>query len=161
MPTQVNAIPDGYHTLTPYLIINGASQAMAFYQQAFGAVERCRMPMPDGKIGHAEMQIGNSFFMLADESADTGHNSPQSLSGTPVSFVLYVEDVDALFQQALDAGATLKLPLENKFYGDRMGTVSDPFGHIWSLATHIEDVSPEEMEARMAAQYANMAVTGQ
>ena len=150
MSTTVKPIPDGYHTVTPYLIIKGAADALEFYKKAFGATELFRMEH-DGKIGHAEMKTGDSPIMLADEHPEMGHRGPQSLGGSPVSILLYVEDVDALFNQAVTAGAKIDRPLEDKFYGDRGGSLTDPFGHIWHLATHKEDVTPEEMEKRMAA----------
>jgi PhnB protein len=150
MSTTVKPIPDGYHTVTPYLIIKGAADALEFYKKAFGATELFRMEH-DGKIGHAEMKIGDSPIMLADEHPEMGHRGPQSLGGSPVSILLYVADVDALFNQAVTAGAKIDRPLEDKFYGDRGGSLTDPFGHIWHLATHKEDVTPEEMEKRMAA----------
>jgi PhnB protein len=151
MATAVKPIPDGYHTVTPYLIIKGAADALEFYKKAFGATELFRMAQPDGKIGHAEIKIGDSPIMLADEFPEMGYRSPQSLGGSPVSILLYVEDVDGLFNQAVGAGAKIDKPLEDKFYGDRGGSLVDPFGHIWHIATHKEDVSPEEMEKRMAA----------
>ena len=153
MATAVKSIPDGYHTVTPYLIIRGAADALEFYKKAFGATELFRMEH-GGKIGHAEMKIGDSPIMLADEFPEMGHKSPQTLGGSPVSILLYVEDVDALFNQAIAAGATEKEPVQDKFYGDRMGSLVDPFGHIWHVGTHKEDVSPEEMEKRMAAAHA-------
>lgn len=146
---MVQAIPAGYAGVTPYLIIRGAAGALEFYQRAFGASELMRFPMPDGRIGHAEMKIGQGVFMLADESPE--HQSPQSLGGTSVSLMVYVPDVDALFARATAAGAAVKQPLKNQFYGDRSATIADPFGHIWTIATHVEDVSPEEMQRRMAA----------
>jgi PhnB protein len=158
MTSPVKPIPEGYHTLTPYLIIRGAAQAIDFYKKAFDAKELFRMPAPDGKkIGHAEIKIGDSILMLADEAPEMGFLSPQSLNGTPVSLLVYVKDVDTVFQRTVDAGATVMLPLENKFYGDRMGTIVDPFGHQWSLGTHVEDVPPEEMKKRAAAEAAKMA----
>jgi PhnB protein len=158
MSKSVNPIPAGYHTLTPYLYIRGAAEAIEFYKKAFGAKEHFRMPSPDGKtIGHAEIQIGDSIIMMADEHLAMGAKGPQTLNGTSASFLLYVPDVDASFKQALDAGAKVTRPLENKFYGDRMGTLVDPYGHEWSLGTHIEDVSPEEMKKRATAEYAKMA----
>ena len=157
MPTIVKPIPEGYHVVTPYLIIKGAAEAIEFYKTAFGAQELVRMPMPDGKIGHAEIKIGDSILMLGEEMEEMGFRSPQALGGCPVGFVIYVEDVDTEFQRALDAGATVSRPLENKFYGDRMGSVRDPFGYEWSLGTHIEDVTPEEMNKRMEAEHAKMA----
>jgi PhnB protein len=157
MATTVKPIPDGYHSLTPYLYVKGAVDAIEFYRSAFGAQELFRMPNPDGTVGHAEIKIGDSIVMLADESPQIGALSPQSLKGTSFSFVLYVEDVDATFKRAIAAGATEKRPLENKFYGDRTGMISDPFGHEWSISTHVEDVSPEEMDKRAAAEMAKMA----
>ncbi len=150
MSSNVKPIPEGYHTVTPYLIIKGAADAIDFYKRAFGAKELFRMDH-DGKIGHAEIKIGDSPIMLADESPEMGHKSPQTLGGSPISILLYVEDVDALFNQAVAAGGKVDRPLEDKFYGDRGGSLTDPFGHIWHIATHKEDVTPEEMEKRMAA----------
>ena len=144
-------IPEGYHSITPYLHITGAARAIEFYKEVFGAEEVLRMDAPGGKIGHAEIKIGGSYVMLADECADMGVRSPQSLGGTPVSLLLYVEDVDALAERAVASGAKMLSPLEDKFYGDRMGQLEDPFGHVWAIATHIEDVSPEEIEKRAAA----------
>jgi PhnB protein len=146
----VKKIPEGYHTITPYLVIKGASAAIDYYTKAFGAVETVRMPAPGGTIGHAELKIGDSMVMLADEQQDMGHRSPKTIGGTAVSLVLYVEDVDAVFKRAVDAGAKTVRPVENQFYGDRMGTLEDPYGHVWSIGTHVEDVSPEEMGRRMA-----------
>ena len=147
----VKPIPDGYHTATPYLIIEGAADAIEFYKQAFGAVELFRMPGPDGKIGHAEIKIGDSPIMLADAYPDMGYKGPKSLGGSPVSLMIYVEDVDTVFKRAVDAGATVKEAVSDKFYGDRMGTLIDPFGHVWHVSTHKEDVSVAEMEKRAAA----------
>jgi PhnB protein len=144
----VKPVPDGYHTATPYLIVKNAANAIEFYKKAFGATELMRLPGPGGRIMHAEIKIGNSPIMLADESPEMGHRSPQSLGGTPVSLLLYLNDVDAQFQQALAAGASVQRPLRDEFYGDRTGTVIDPYGHIWSLSTHKEDLSPEQMEKR-------------
>ncbi len=157
MTDAVKPIPEGYNTVTPYLIIKDAAEAIEFYKTALGAQELFRMPMPDGKIGHAEIKIGDSAIMLADEMPDMGYQSPQALNGCPVSFLIYVEDVDTAFQRAIDAGATLARPLENKFYGDRMGSVRDPYGYEWMLGTHIEDVAPEEMSKRMEAEHSKMA----
>ncbi len=148
---SVKPIPEGYHTATPYLIINGAAAAIEFYQAAFGATELFRFPAPDGKIGHAEIKIGDSPIMLADEYVDMGYKGPKALGGSPVSLMIYVPEVDAVFQKALDAGATAKESVSDKFYGDRMGTVIDPFGHVWHIATHKEDVSFEEMQNRAKA----------
>jgi PhnB protein len=147
----VKPIPEGYHSVTPYLIIRGAAEAIEFYQKSFGATELFRFPAPDGKIGHAEIKIGDSPIMIADEFADMGYNGPQSLGGSPVSIMLYVDDVDAVFKRAVEAGATVKEALQDKFYGDRMGTLTDPFGHRWHVATHKEDVSMEEMQRRAKA----------
>jgi PhnB protein len=147
----VKPIPDGYRTVTPYLIVKGAAKALEFYKKALGAEERVRMPGPEGKIMHAEMQIGDSMIMLADEFPQMGAVSPQSLGGTPVGICLYVQDVDTLFKRAIAAGGKEERPLQNQFYGDRSGTMVDPFGHKWTIATHIEDVTPEEMQRRMAA----------
>lgn len=150
MSITVKPIPEGYHTVTPYLIIGGAADAIEFYKRAFGAAELFRMEH-EKKIGHAEIKIGDSPIMLADESPEMGYKSPQTLGGTPVSILLYVEDVDTFFKRALQAGAKQDRPVEDKFYGDRGGSLIDPFGHIWHVATHKEDVTPEEMEKRMAA----------
>lgn len=147
----VKTIPEGYHSVTPYLIVRGGGDAIEFYKKAFGAVELFRFPSPDGKIGHAEIKIGNSPIMLADEYPDMGYNGPQSIGGSPVSLMIYVDDVDTVFNQAVTAGATVKEALQDKFYGDRIGTVIDPFGHRWHLATHKEDVSMDEMERRAKA----------
>lgn len=147
----VKAIPEGYYSVTPYLVINGASEAMEFYTRAFGATELFRMGGPGGKIGHAEMQIGNSRIMLADEHPEMGHVGPSTLGGSPVTLMLYVDDVDSVHAAALAAGAKETRALQNQFYGDRSSQITDPFGHMWTLATHVEDVSPEEMEKRMAA----------
>lgn len=147
----VKPIPEGYHSVTPYLIINGASEAIEFYKKAFGATELFRFPAPGGKIGHAEIKIGDSPIMLADEYPDMGYKGPQSLGGSPITLMIYVEDVDNVFNRAVGAGATVKEAVQDKFYGDRSGSVIDPFGHIWHVATHKEDVSMEEMERRAKA----------
>jgi PhnB protein len=148
----VKPVPEGYHSATPYLVIDGAARAIEFYQKAFGAVEKFRMPDPKtNRIGHAEILIGNSHIMMADEFPEMGYKSPRSLGGTPVSILLYVPDVDATVERAVKLGAKIEKPVQNQFYGDRMGSIEDPFGHKWSIATHIEDVSPEEMQRRMAA----------
>ena len=144
-------IPDGYQSVTPYLIVNGAAKAIDYYVRGLGAVERMRMPGPDGKVMHAEVQIGDSVIMLADEFPDFGAVSPQALSGTPVGLCLYVEDVDALFQRAIKAGGKVERPVQDQFYGDRSGTLVDPFGHKWTIATHKEDLTPEEMNRRHEA----------
>jgi PhnB protein len=147
----VKPIPDGYHTLTPYLIVKGAARALDFYQKAFGATELMRMADPSGRIGHAEIKVGDSVLMMADEHPEMGALSPQSLGGSSVFILLYVEDVDTRFNQAVAAGAQVVRPLADQFYGDRSGTLTDPFGHKWTIATHKEDVSPEEIERRLAA----------
>ena len=147
----VKSIPDGYHSVTPYLIINGATAAIEFYKEAFGATELFRFPAPGGKIGHAEIKIGDSPIMLADEFAEMGYLGPQTLGSSPVSLMIYVDDVDSVFDRAIAAGATVKEAIQDKFYGDRTGTLVDPYGHKWHIATHKEDVSIEEMERRAAA----------
>ena len=144
----VQTTPAGYHSVTPYLVVRGAAKALDFYARAFGAKEKFRLPMGD-VIGHAEILIGDSHVMLADEME--GHQSPPSLGGTPVSLMIYTPDVDAMFKRAIAAGATQKRPVEDQFYGDRTGVLVDPFGHVWSIATHVEDVSEEEIARRMAA----------
>ena len=143
-------IPEGYHSVTPYLIVTGAASAIEFYKHAFGAKEVMRMAHPDGRVGHAELQIGDSRIMLADEFPEIGARSPMSLGGTPVGIQLYVDDVDAVTARALAAGAKMLRPLKDQFYGDRSGTLNDPFGHQWTISTHKEDVSPEEMQRRAA-----------
>jgi PhnB protein len=147
----VKPIPDGYHSVTPYLIIQGAAQAIEFYKKAFNAEELLRFPMPDGRLGHAEIKIGDSPIMMADEFPEMGYRGPQALGGTTVSILLYVRDVDALAAQAVAAGAKVLKPVQDQFYGDRSGTFADPFGHVWTIATHKEDVSHEEMQRRMAS----------
>jgi PhnB protein len=146
----VKAIPQGYHTATPYLIVSGAAKAIEFYKKAFGAKELMRLADPSGKVGHAEVKIGDSPIMLADEFPEMGAKGPQAFGGSPVSICLYVEDVDALFKQAIAAGAEAKRPVVDQFYGDRSGTLVDPFGHTWTIATHKEDVPVEEMNRRFA-----------
>ena len=144
----VNPIPADYAGVTSYLIVRGAAKAIDFYQRAFGATEIFRLPMGD-RIGHAEIKIGGGVVMLADEMLDMGHKSPQTLGGTPVSLMFYVPDVDTVFGRALAAGGKQVKPLQNQFYGDRSGTLTDPFGHVWTVATHVEDVAPDEMDRRM------------
>lgn len=146
----VKPIPEGYHSATPYLIVDGAADAIEFYTKAFGATELFRFAAPGGKIGHAEIKVGDSPIMLADEHPDMGYKGPKSL-GSPVSIMLYVEDVDTVFNQAINAGGTVKEAVQDKFYGDRTGSLTDPFGHVWHIATHKEDVPFEEMEARAKA----------
>jgi PhnB protein len=153
MTGSTKHIPEGYHSVTPYLYLGDAARAIEFYKEVFGATEIMRMDAPGGKIGHAEIKIGDSFIMLSDECPEMDARSPQSVGGTPVGLLLYVEDVDAVVERAVATGAKLLEPLEDKFYGDRMGKVVDPFGHIWAIATHKEDVSPEEMEKRVAAMH--------
>jgi PhnB protein len=147
---SVNPIPIGYHSVTPYLIVDNAAAAIAFYREAFGATEVLRLPM-GGRIGHAEVKIGDSHVMLSDEWPEMEMVGPASRGGTSVSLALYVTDVDLAFARALAAGAREERPVEDQFYGDRTGTLIDPFGHRWSLATHIEDVAPEEMQRRLEA----------
>jgi PhnB protein len=144
-------IPDGYHTATPYLIVNGAAEAIEFYKRAFGATELLRMTDPQGRIGHAEIRIGDSVIMLADEHPGMGYRGPRSMGGSSVSILLYVDDVDTIFGRAVSAGAAVQRPIANQFYGDRSGKLEDPFGHVWSIATHVEDVPPEEMRRRAEA----------
>jgi PhnB protein len=155
---MVKPIPEGYHTVTPYLTVRNASDAIEFYKRAFGAEERGRMRGPDGKsIMHAEIKIGDSIVMLSDEFPQGDTRSPQGLAGTTVSLILYVPDVDAAFQRAESAGARATMPPANMFWGDRFGKLTDPFGHVWGLSTHMEDVSPEEMTKRAQAAMAEMA----
>ena len=151
MAEKVNHIPDGYHSVTPYIIVNDGARAIEFYKQAFGATEVFRMDGPDGRIGHAEIKIGDSHVMLADEHPEMGARSPLSIGGSPVSLVVYVEDVDAVVSRAVEAGAELTRPVADQFYGDRTGGLKDPFGHAWYIATHVEDVPVEELQKRAAA----------
>jgi PhnB protein len=144
-------VPDGYPSLTPYLIVRDGAAAIEFYRKVFGAGLRMKLDAPGGRIGHAELEIGDSLVMLADEHPEMGALAPPTVGGTPVSLHLYVPDVDAAAQKAVANGAMLKSPVENKFYGDRLGTIIDPFGHIWHISTHVEDVSPEEIGRRAAA----------
>jgi PhnB protein len=146
MANTVRPVPEGYHTATPYLICKGAADAIEFYKKAFGAAEIMRMPMPDGKLGHAELKIGDSHIMLADESPENGIHAPQHYGGTPVSILLYVEKVDAVFNQAVSAGAKAIRPPQDMFYGDRTSWITDPFGHSWYIHTHVKDVSMAEMQ---------------
>jgi len=157
MPSNVKPIPEGYRTVTPYLCVHDAKRAIEFYQKAFGAKETVRMDGPPGKIGHAELKIGDSMIMLSDEMPGSGCRAPQSLGGTAVSIFLYVEDVDSQFHQAVSAGAKADMPPADMFWGDRYGKLTDPFGHSWGLATHKEDVTPAEMDRRMKEQMAKMA----
>ncbi len=146
----VKPVPDGYPRVTPYLVIDGASDAIEFYKSVLGATERMRMPGPGGKVGHAELEFGDSVVMLADEYPDMGFKGPKSLGGTPVTIGVYVEAVDDVFARALQAGAKELRPVENQFYGDRSGQFEDPFGHRWTVSTHVEDVPPDEMAKRAA-----------
>ncbi|MDQ3003507.1 MAG: VOC family protein [Fibrobacterota bacterium] len=152
MAGKAKPVPDGYHSVTPYITVIGAAEAIEFYKKAFGAVEFFRMPMPDGKVGHAEIQIGDSRIMLSDEfpeMSDAVAKSPKTLGGTSFGLNVFLPDVDAQFKIAIEAGGKERRPVETQFYGDRSGTLEDPFGHIWILSTHVEDISPEEMAKRM------------
>ena len=151
MRTNVKPIPEGYHSVTPYLIVKGASTAIEFYKQAFGATETLRVPQADGRIVHAELKIGDSTIMLADEFPERNIRGPESLGGTPVTMHLYIEDVDKVAQRAVGAGAKEIRPVQDQFYGDRSGMFADPFGHQWNISTHVEDLSPEEVGKRAAA----------
>lgn len=153
MAGRVKAIPEGYHAVTPYLCVKGAADAIEFYRQAFGAKEVMRVGAPGGTVGHAEIAIDGSRIMLADEYPDMNFRSPQSIGGTPVHIHLYVEDVDSRVKQAVAAGATILQPVADQFYGDRSGSLKDPFGHVWHISTHKEDLSPEEIGQRAAAQH--------
>ena len=148
---QKEPAPDGYHNVTAYLVVDGAAKALDFYARVFGAAERMRMPGPDGKVGHAEISIGDSVIMLADEHPAMGARGPRAFGGSPVSLVLYVTDVDATVRTAVAAGAKLIRPVEDKFYGDRSGSIEDPFGHHWHISTHKENVPPDELARRAAA----------
>jgi PhnB protein len=150
MMMSVSPIPEGYHNVTPYLVVDGAARAVAWYVAAFGAIELMRLPTPDGRIAHAEIKIGDSRVMLADEAPEHGAKAPAAFGGSPVSLHLYVPDADATMAAATAAGAEVKSPPEDKFYGDRMGSLRDPFGHTWHISTHVEDVAPDEIERRMA-----------
>jgi len=147
----VKPIPDGYHSVTPYMIVKGAAKAIDFYKNAFGATELMRFPGPNNSVMHAEIKIGDSVVMLADEHESGPYRSPIAVGGTPISLMVYVEDVDTVFNQAVSLGAKSTREVEDQFYGDRSGNLTDPFGHVWTIATHKEDVSSEEMERRMAA----------
>jgi PhnB protein len=147
---MVNPIPEGYPRVTPYLIVDGASDAIDFYTSVLGATERMRMDAPGGRIGHAELEIGDSVVMLADENPEMNARGPRAFGGSPVSLMVYVEDVDGVFGRALEAGAKEVRPVEDQFYGDRLGAFEDPFGHEWNVASHVEDVPPEEMSKRAA-----------
>ena len=155
MATQ--PIPEGYHTVTPYLAVDDATEAIEYYTKAFGAKERVRMETPDGKVGHAELEIGDSLVMLSDPFPQASTKPPNELGGTSVSVFMYVEDVDAVVKQAVDAGAKVTMEVADQFWGDRFGSVKDPFGHLWSIATHVEDVPPEEMAERAKVAMAAMS----
>ena len=145
----VTAIPDGYHTVTPYLTINGAARAIDYYQRAFGATELMRFPGPDGRIAHAEIQIGNSRVMLGDTQPHMQQRDPKTLGGSSSGLMIYVDDVDGVFMRAIEAGGHVRDAVKDQFYGDRSGTLEDPFGHVWTVATHVEDVSEKELQKRM------------
>ena len=153
----VQPVPDGYHTVSPYLAVEDAATAIDYYKKAFGATERVRMEAPDGKIGHAELEIGDSIVMLSDPMPQASTKPPKELGGTSAGVFLYVDDVDAVVKRAVDAGATVTMEVADQFWGDRFGTVTDPFGHVWSVATHVEDVPPAEMAERAKAAMAAMA----
>ena len=155
MTPKTKPIPDGYHTVTPYITVRGAAKAIEFYKRAFGAQQRGIMLMPDGRIGHAEIMIGNSIVMMSDEFPEHGGKSPEAFNGSPVGMAIYVDNVDDVFNRAVQAGATVKEAVSDKFWGDRAGSVVDPFGHKWTILTHKEDVSPEEMKKRMAKMFEN------
>jgi PhnB protein len=150
-------IPEGYHTLTPYLAVDDAAQAIEYYKKVFGAKERMRMEAPGGKIGHAELEIGDSMVMLSDPFPQASTRPPKELGATSASVFMYVEDVDAVVKQAVDAGATITMEVADQFWGDRFGSIQDPFGHSWAIATHVEDVPPEEMAERAKEAMASMA----
>ena len=152
MTAKVDAIPEGMHTVTPHLVCEGAAAAIEFYKKAFGAVETARMPGPNGKLMHAAVRIGDSTVMLADDFPEYGGLGPKALKGSPVTLHVYVTDADATFAQAVAAGATVKMPMADMFWGDRYGQVTDPFGHHWSIATHVKDMTPEEMSEAMKQQ---------
>jgi PhnB protein len=149
----VKPIPEGYHAVIPYLSIKGAADAIEFYKKAFGATELMRMGQPDGRVGHAELQIGDSKIMLADEHPEMDFRGPRSIGGSPVMLHLYVEDVDTVVGRAVANGAKILRPIQDQFYGDRSGTIADPYGHLWHVSTHKEDLAPEEIERRAKAQH--------
>jgi len=153
MPRKVKPIPDGHRTVTPYLAIKNAAKALEFYKEAFGAIESYRLMLPDGRIGHAEIRLGDSLVMLADEFPEFGGTAPETLGGSPVNIHLYVEDVDAFFRRAVAAGARERKAVMDQFYGDRSGQLEDPFGHLWWVATRKEDIGPEEMQKRVQAMF--------
>ena len=153
MAGNVKPIPEGHRTVTPYLAIKNAAKALEFYAKAFGAVETYRLMLPDGRVGHAEIRLGDSVIMLADEFPEFGGKAPATLGGSPVSLHLYVEDVDAFFRRAVEAGAHERKPVMDQFYGDRSGQLEDPFGHLWWVATHVEDVPPAELQKRVRSMF--------
>lgn len=157
MTEAVKPIPDGYHTVTPHLVVRGAADAVEFYKKAFGAEEVFRMPMPDGKLAHAEIRIGDSIIMLSDEFPEWGSKSPLTLGGCPGGLLIYVGNVDEAFARAMEAGAEVTMPVADQFWGDRYGKLADPFGHTWALATHKEDLTPEEIGQRASAWMAQAA----
>jgi len=154
---SVKPVPEGYHTLSAYLAVDDASEAIEYYKRAFGAKERVRMDAPGGKIGHAELEIGDSVIMLSDPFPQASTRPPSELGGTSSSVFMYVEDVDAVVKQAVDGGATVTMEVADQFWGDRFGTITDPFGHVWSIATHVEDLTPAEIEERGKAAMAAMS----
>ena len=154
MANKANTIPEGYHSVTPYMTLRDAVSAIDFYRRAFGAELVMKLDMPDGKIAHAEIRIGDSVIMMSEENEEWGNKSPLTLGGSPMFLMIYLPDVDAAFAKALAAGATVVRPVEDQFYGDRAGTLKDPFGHQWTLGTHIEDLSQEEVQRRMEAEFA-------
>jgi PhnB protein len=154
--TMTKPVPEGFHSLNAYLAVDDAAGAIDYYKQAFGAKERSRLPGPDGKIGHAELQIGDSIVMLSDPFPQSSYTAPKQLGGTTTGLLLYTEDVDATVQKATDAGGTISMPVQDMFWGDRFGQVTDPFGHVWQIATHVEDVPPEEMAERAKVAMAAM-----
>jgi PhnB protein len=154
MPSKVKPIPDGHHTVAPYLAIKNAVSALEFYKKAFGATETYKLIVPDGRLGHAEIRLGDSLIMLSDEFPEFGGKAPEALGGSPVSIHLYVQDVDAFVKRAVAAGARERKPIADQFYGDRSGQLEDPYGHLWWVATHKEDVAPEEMQKRVQALFA-------
>jgi len=155
VPSKVKPVPDGHRTVTPYLALRNAAKALEFYKKAFGAMETYKLMVPNGRVGHAEIRLGDSIVMLSDEFPEYGGKAPDTLGGSPVNIHLYVEDVDAFFKRALAAGAKERKPVMDQFYGDRSGQLEDPFGHLWWVATHKEDVPPEEMQKRVKAMFAS------
>jgi PhnB protein len=154
MTSKTKSTPAGYHSVIPYLSIANAAKAIAFYKEIFGATEGTRLTMPDGKVMHAEIRIGDSVIMMTEENPDCGSLGPLTIGGTPVSIVLYVEDADTVVNRAVAAGATLQMPVADMFWGDRCGSITDPFGHKWTIATHTEDVAPAELDTRFKALFA-------